>query len=86
MYRYLHQLLEAQNWLRGEPGVIVNTRNTIPSKERRQLIVQKGQRCAYCSTMDNLTVDHKLARALGAPTRAATSRCCARAMQLAESG
>ena len=65
MYRYLHQLLEAQNWLRGEPGVIVNTRNTIPSKERRQLIVQKGQRCAYCNTMDNLTVDHKLARALG---------------------
>lgn len=65
MYRYLHQLLEAQNWLRGEPGVIVNTRNTIPSKQRRQIIVQKGQRCAYCNTMDSLTVDHKLARALG---------------------
>lgn len=65
MYRYLHQLLEAQNWLRGEPGVIVNTRNGIPSTQRRQIIVQKGQRCAHCHTMDNLTVDHKLARALG---------------------
>lgn len=65
MYRYLHQLLEAQHWLRGEPGVIVNTRNGIPSKQRRQLIVQKGQRCAHCNTMENLTVDHKLARSLG---------------------
>ena len=65
MYRYLHQLLEAQNWLRGEPGVIVNTRNGIPSTQRRKIIVQKGQRCAHCHTMDNLTVDHKLARALG---------------------
>ena len=65
MYRYLHQLLEAQHWLRREPGVIVNTRNGIPSQQRRRFIVQKGQRCAYCQTMDNLTVDHKLARALG---------------------
>jgi len=45
--------------------VIVNPRNGIPSKQRRQLIVQKGQRCAHCNTMENLTVDHKLARALG---------------------
>ncbi|HEX8657020.1 MAG TPA: HNH endonuclease signature motif containing protein [Hymenobacter sp.] len=65
MYRYLHQLLEAQNWLRGEPGVVVNTRHGIPSKERRKFITQKGQRCAYCNTMENLTVDHKLARGLG---------------------
>lgn len=39
MYRYQHQLLEAQNRLRGEPGLSGHTRNTIPSKERRQLIV-----------------------------------------------
>ena len=65
MYRYLHQLLEAQKWLRGGPGVLVKTRQHIPSKERRKIIVQKGQRCAYCNTIDNLTVDHKLARALG---------------------
>ena len=65
MYPYLHQLLEAQHWLRGEPGVMVNTRNGIPSKQRRRIIVQKDQRCAHCHTMDNLTVDHKLARALG---------------------
>ena len=65
MYRYLHQLLEAQNWLCGAPGVLVNTRKDIPRRERRRLIVQKGQRCAQCQTMDNLTVDHKLARALG---------------------
>lgn len=65
MYRYLHQLLEAQNWLRGEPGVLVHTRSGIASKQRHRLILQKGQRCAYCQTMDNLTVDHKLARSLG---------------------
>ncbi|WP_394354139.1 HNH endonuclease [Hymenobacter terrestris] len=27
--------------------------------------MQQGQRCAYCHTMDKLTVDHRLARALG---------------------
>ena len=65
MYRYLHQLLEAQHWLRGEPGVIAQTRRGIFSTQRRKLIVQKGQRCADCQTVDNLTVDHKRARGLG---------------------
>ena len=65
MYRYLHQLLEAQHWLRGEPGVLVNTRHGIPSRARREFIARKGQRCAYCQATENLTVDHKLARALG---------------------
>lgn len=49
MYRYRHQLLEVQNWLRGEP----------------RFIARKGQSCVYCDSMENLTVDHKLAQALG---------------------
>ena len=43
----------------------MHTRSGIASKQRQKIILQKGQRCAYCQTMDNLTVDHKLARALG---------------------
>lgn len=64
MYRYLHQLLEAQNWLR-QPGIIVKTTFGIPASKRRALIADKGSRCVYCQATENLTLDHKLARALG---------------------
>lgn len=50
--------------------MIVHTRNIIACKGRRWVVVQKGQRCAYCHSMNNLTVNHKLARAFeGTSTR-----------------
>jgi hypothetical protein len=63
-YRYLHQLLEAQDWLR-HPGVVMGSTTDIPSHKRRQLIRKKGSACVLCNTRQNLTVDHKLARSLG---------------------
>lgn len=63
-YKHLQQLLEAQQWLKN-PGVIAGSKDDIPAKKRRQFILQKGQRCVYCETMEALTVDHKVARCLG---------------------
>jgi 5-methylcytosine-specific restriction protein A len=64
MNALLQQMLEAQNWLK-QPGIIVREKVDIPAAARRKIIAKKGACCRACHATSDLTVDHRIARALG---------------------
>jgi hypothetical protein len=64
MDKYLLQVLEAQKFFK-KPGIIINAPTGLSPEARQHLRDKLGTKCVLCDSQENLTIDHKLARALG---------------------